>query len=243
MVFVIIVLFFLNVYILLPMLIRPFLSKRLSAILKRSGYTCLTFDDGPDLEMTPEILNILRKAGAKATFFVLGEKVDQYPGIVARIVDEGHELGEHSYRHLHPWKCDPLRSAMDLLKGRRSVLKYRSSIETVPFRPPYGKLNLITILHIFFMRSRPVFWDIDPRDYDENSAEKVAREVLNKLRPGSVVLLHDGRRDPYKNSQVTASALGLILKASKETGLRFSTISEATRFAGVQLGRYSLTKR
>jgi len=227
MAFIKVIFLLLVIYVLLPMFVRVLLCKQLLSIVEKSGYACLTFDDGPDAESTPQILDILRRAGAKATFFVLGEKVEKHPELTARIVNEGHELGEHSYRHLHPWKCNPFRSAMDLLRGKRSLVKYGSSDHKTLFRPPYGKLNLITVLYIFLMQRVAVFWNINPKDYQEYSSANVAHTVLNKLRPGSIVLLHDGRRAPNRSTHVTVSALELILETTKGSELRFTTVGEA----------------
>lgn len=214
-------------YFIIPYGIKTILRTRFLAAINKSESVCLTFDDGPNPVTTKKILNLLEDAGAKATFFVVGEKVEKYPELVEQLVNVGHEIGEHSYQHNHPWKCGPIKSIRDLVRGYHTIQKYLCSDKPVLFRPPYGKLNLITLLYIFFFRRKPVFWDVDPRDYTQESADMVVHYITQRLIPGSVLLLHDGRRKLYDTAEVTVKALKSILEECSNRGLTLVTVSEA----------------
>ena len=213
-------------YIVFPWIMKAYIRTRFLSIIRNSGCICLTFDDGPCPESTPEILELLQEAGAKATFFLLGENVNKYSSLAAMIVASGHEVGEHSYSHSHPWKTGPVRSIVDLVKGGRTIRKNGLSNNSPIFRPPYGKLNLISLLYICLCKKQVAFWDIDPKDYREHSGERVAKSIIGCLYPGSVVLLHEGRRNSNKPPQVTVDAVKQLFGMAND-GHIFTTISEA----------------
>jgi peptidoglycan/xylan/chitin deacetylase (PgdA/CDA1 family) len=187
-------------YIPIPFVVKEVMRRKSLATVRKTGNVYLTFDDGPDPEATPAILDLLRQNGAKAAFFMLGESVAKYPNIVKHIIAEGHEIGEHSYGHTHPWKGSPLRSAVDLIKGGHALQQHPRPASASYFRPPFGKLNLVTLLYVWLTKKKVVFWNVDPRDYDPaSSAETVARFAMDRLDAGSIILLHDGRRGPDRS--------------------------------------------
>ena len=214
-------------YIIIPWALKCLMKKRFLGSISRHNAVCLTFDDGPNRESTYVILRLLEEAKAKATFFMLGENIEKYPDIAAKIVEFGHEVGEHSYQHTHPWTSGPIRSLKDLVRGGRIVARYGCSGRQALFRPPYGKLNLVTLLYTLVLRRRLVFWNINPRDYEQNSPEAVVRHVKERIAPGAVILLHDGRRDPSRSCEVTILALNAILKEITNCGLATVTVAEA----------------
>ena len=213
-------------YVVLPGLLKIFLRRRFLNIIKGTGGICLTFDDGPHAESTPQILELLRQFGAKATFFVVGENVEKNPLLAHRIVEMGNDVGEHGYRHKFPWKTGPLGSIADMIKTRKVVKMLSLPDGPILHRPPFGKLNLITFLYIWLTRRKIVFWNINPEDYNHNSAEEVARHVIDRLVPGSVILLHDGRTGNGSNVSVTVSSLKLILEEAKRREMSFCTVRE-----------------
>ncbi len=222
--------FFLSsLYIIFPWCLKIILRKRFLSAIKISKKVCLTFDDGPHPRSTPEILHLLKKANAKATFFVLGMNAEKYPHLMKRIIKAGHEIGEHSYRHTHPWKCSPGQSMRDHILGQQSLRIFADSNKQILFRPPFGKLNLIVCLYMFMHRRKPVFWNVNPKDYEQNSADMIFRHVKENLQPGAVILLHDGRHNDSHSSDVTTTvnALQLILQESKRSGLTLATVSDA----------------
>lgn len=215
-----------GLYVLLPALVKGLLRLRFLRRIRKSGCVCLTFDDGPSPKATPQILALLRQAGARATFFIVGEAAEKCPELVAAIAHEGHELGEHGYGHLHAWKSNPLHYAADLARASRMIRHFASRYGSL-FRPPYGKLNLLTLLYALLTRRRLAFWDLDPRDYAQTSPARLAQQVLSELAPGRVVLFHDGRRRPESDPAVTVEALKLVLEAAAPRRLEFATVSEA----------------
>jgi peptidoglycan/xylan/chitin deacetylase (PgdA/CDA1 family) len=214
------------VYIVLPTVARYYFRKAFLSSARKTGYVYLTFDDGPDPESTPAILEVLTQTDVKATFFLVGARVARYPHLARQIAEMGHPIAEHGYTHLHPWTTGPIRVAADLLRGGKAVLQYRSSNDRGLFRPPYGKLNLVTLLYIWLGRRQCAFWDIDPKDYSSNSSTEVARFVMDRISPGSVILLHDGRLHGGRSAEVTPQAARVIIEGAHRLGLRLNTLSE-----------------
>jgi peptidoglycan/xylan/chitin deacetylase (PgdA/CDA1 family) len=214
-------------YILIPWALKSLTRKRFLRSVASCNAVCLTFDDGPHRESTSAILQLLEEARAKATFFMLGKNIEKYPEIAATIVELGHEVGEHSYEHTHPWTSGPIRSLKDLVRGGRIVARYRCSDRPTLFRPPYGKLNFVTLLYTLVRRRRLVFWNVNPRDYEQDSPEMVVRHVKERIAPGTVILLHDGRRDTSRSCDATVLALNAILKEIASCGLATVTVGEA----------------
>lgn len=150
----------------------------------------LTFDDGPVPDVTPLVLDCLKSAGAKATFFCVGENVEKHPDIYRRILDEGHAVGNHTYNHLNGWKTrkaayfENIAKCTDVLYPGSSPLKGR-----VLFRPPYGRIRKSQIRGI---AGPVIMWDVLSYDFDKTiTPEKCLGNVLNKAREGSIVVFHD----------------------------------------------------
>ncbi|MDX9902711.1 MAG: polysaccharide deacetylase family protein [Bacteroidales bacterium] len=145
---------------------------------------CLTFDDGPDSESTPRVLDILEGHGVRATFFCTGRKVQALPGLFARIASSGHATGNHGFSHLNGLKTPVREYCSDVLKGRDVTC---SNL----FRPPYGRIR-IRQYRILERSMRIVFWDLMPYDFDSTlSPDASLRILMQRLRPGSLIVLHD----------------------------------------------------
>lgn len=198
----------------------------LSIAGRGKGGVCLTFDDGPDPRATPQILEILERHSAKATFFFLGEQIERHPDLAQAVVAAGHTIGEHSYKHTHAWKTGPFRTWRDLERGGQAIAKVLAGAESTYLRPPYGKMNMMTLFYLRRRAKKPVFWDIDPRDYAAGSAQEIAERAIAGFDRGSVLLLHDGRRDPAKSPAITAEALELILAEIDRRGLKVIPLGE-----------------
>ena len=212
------------IYIVVPWYVKKLLKKRFILDIKKTGAVYLTFDDGPHPVATPMILDLLHKYGAKATFFLLGENVKKHPEIVERILKSGHEIGEHSYRHTHPWKTDPISSFIDINRGSQVLKKFQLQEKQVSFRPPFGKLNLVTLLYILVNRCRVVFWNVDPRDYEQQPTDMVSNYIVDHLNPGAVILFHDGRIRESSDICVTLAGLESALQDCIKRGLSLLTI-------------------
>jgi peptidoglycan-N-acetylglucosamine deacetylase len=184
----------------------------------------LTFDDGPDPENTPRILELLKQYDAKATFFLTGKKVERYPELVKREQNEGHELANHTYNHtFFNSRASFSKLKQELLQADEAIFKVTGQ-KCHLFRPPGGYYNekLVTIAkeegYIVVMWS----WHQDTKDWSTPGVNKIVNNVLSDTRNGDIVLFHD-----YSDGQTqTADALKIILPKLKERGYRFVTVSE-----------------
>ncbi len=226
-------------YIAVPWGIVKLIRMRFLRRMDRSASLVLTFDDGPSADTTPAILELLDRARIRATFFLVGRAVENHPELTEAIIQRGHEIGEHGYGHRHPWKTGPLGSLMDLVRGSRALDRYIRPGGRRLLRPPFGKLNAVSLLYAFLTGRRLVFWNVDPRDYGEPCADRIAAYVVTRARPGAVILLHDGR-PPGAGSrqQSTVEAVQLILDDPTLAELRTATVGEALRLPS---GEYSVS--
>lgn len=144
----------------------------------------LTFDDGPIPEITPWILDVLAQYNAKATFFCVGENIVKHPDIFQRILDEGHQVGNHTFNHLKGWDY----SDEEYLEN---VYKCQELTKTNLFRPPYvrAKKSQLKVLEKEF---ELIYWDVLSGDYDVNmSPQKCFNNIVNYTKNGSIIVLHD----------------------------------------------------
>ncbi len=202
----------------------------------------LTFDDGPDPRSTPRILDSLREHDLKATFFVLGHRVKERPGLLRRIVKEGHTIGNHAYNHTDMSDLSQRRMRLELRRTQAAVdhaLGYHYPM--VLMRPPYGNpyLDSSDALPVFRKVVRdqklfPILWTVDPRDYllgghPQGVVRGVVRadETGRKGNKDQVLILHDTHRQ-------TADALPQIIDHYERSGRRFADVGEllAHRYAG-----------
>lgn len=194
----------------------------------RAGTVALTFDDGPDPEHTPRVLDELARLGVVATFFVVGRRARAHPQIVRRILDEGHAVGSHSDSHPEPWTMPMRRLIHDYTRGRANVES--AAQRAVPlFRPPKGHVDAKGAVAMRAAKVCPWVWTIDPQDWmpDVRPNDLVAR--LAHLRSGDVVLLHDAIVDPLAPSALdrsaTVAALAGIAALARERHVRFATLT------------------
>ena len=173
----------------------------------------LTFDDGPFDETTPEILSILKSYNAKATFFCLGKNVKLYPELYHSLLENGHTTGIHGYEHLNGWKTKNREYYRDIEKA--SLL-----IDSVLFRPPYGKIRPDQIRHLK-KKYKIIMWDVLSGDFDPaTSIERCKNNVLNNVSPGSIVVMHDS----LKAKEKVLGILPEILKELSKRGYRFKVL-------------------
>jgi peptidoglycan/xylan/chitin deacetylase (PgdA/CDA1 family)/GT2 family glycosyltransferase len=187
----------------------------------------LTFDDGPNEPCTSRVLDILDREHVHATFFLIGHNVRKFPGSVARIVREGHVVGNHS--DTHPF-CFALRPVVEL---RREIDAAEESIHAAGgvypllFRPPQGLRSpwLMRVLEADSLVA--VTWDDAPRDWDPIPASELVKRTLAQVHAGSIILLHDGMNlTPYANQSETVKALPVIIHRLRAIGYRFCTVPE-----------------
>ena len=186
-----------------------------------SGRVALTFDDGPDPEYTERILEVFRRVGGRATFFLVGAQAEIHPDLVARIVADGHEIGNHSYSH-------PFLAGMGYAALRREILLCERTLargDWAPafnglYRPPRGTLTWAGLMFAAFNRRKHVLWSIDPRDYRATSEAEIIEHVRRqRCRGGDIVLLHD-------NNVHTVGAVEPLLQEIAARELQPVTLSE-----------------
>jgi len=196
----------------------------------------ITFDDGPDPRWTPQILDILKAANVKAAFFLVGVNAERYPGLVRRIVNEGHEIGNHTYYHPNLALCWPEHVRLEL-NATQLLLETITGRATTLFRPPYAadtspsQLSELTPLQIAQdLNYLVVLENIDPQDWAKPGADIILQRVKQQRRDGSIVLLHDAGG----NRSQTVAALPRILEwlhTRGDTVVPLSTLLGTTRDA------------
>lgn len=190
----------------------------------------LTFDDGPDPEVTPSILDTLAVAGARATFFVIGRHLEKHRDIGARALREGHELGNHSWMHSYLqnfYRTDQQKS--DVARSTRLIQELSGSHAEPLYRAPIGLKSppLARVAHA--RKLKVVAWSLHSRDTLSRDADATARRVLSRIGPGDIVLMHDGHERDGRHRHLAAAALPLILRGLRERGLSSVTVSELLR--------------
>lgn len=179
----------------------------------------LTFDDGPQPVFTPQILDVLQRYGVPATFFCIGRQVQAYPAVVRRTFQEGNVVGNHSWNHssLTTLSPDAIRWQ---LSSTSAIIQQATGVAPRLFRPPYGATNA-TVKNIAAQLGLvQIGWTIDPGDWRHPGVSTLVSTVLNKVRPGSIIVLHDGGGD---RSQ-TVQALPQIIRGLQQRGFTFTTL-------------------
>ena len=151
---------------------------------RRERAVYLTFDDGPIPESTPSILDILRRFGVRATFFVVGDNVRKYPDLFQQIIDEGHLVGNHTHNHISGFR----HTVRDYMFN---VEKANAYIRSHFFRPPYGWMRLAQYAWLS-RRYKVVMWDVVTRDYSKwMTPDDIVNNVKRYVRNGSIITFHD----------------------------------------------------
>lgn len=195
-----------------------------SRVSKAHGCVALTFDDGPS-ESTPALLGLLAEHRAHATFFMCGANVLRLPRTVERVAAEGHEIGNHTFRHPYLYKTAPARIADEIDETQRAIEKVTGRRPAL-FRPPFGVrwFGLYPALRRHNLTN--VMWSACVYDWSR-PAEAIAGGLLAKTTEGRIVLMHDGDQvTPGDRRSPTVSALRQVLPALAARGLRFVTVSE-----------------
>lgn len=200
-------------------LLGPNLS-RLPAELARQGQVALTFDDGPDPEVTPRVLDLLAARGAPATFFAIGRRADAHPGVVHEIARRGHRLENHTYRHAYTFAFHGPRSQGRDVDAAQDCLERLSGRRPCYVRAPAGFRN--PWLDLVLARRGLALASWTRRGYDtvDRDPRRVAARLVNGLAAGDVLLLHDGSTVRGENCRpVVLEALPRVLDAFAERGL------------------------
>ncbi len=175
----------------------------------------LTFDDGPIPQSTPFILQTLREAGVKATFFMVGDNVRKYPELYKQIVDEGHQVGSHTYHHMGSFKHWTATYIIDAYKASQLI---KSNL----FRPPHGWMRW-SIYWWIKLNNKIIMWDVVTRDYSKwLTAEDVLNNVKRYTRNGSIITFHDS----LKSIDKLQTALPAAIQWLKEQGYEFKIFEQ-----------------
>ena len=210
---------------------------------RRGGAVALTFDDGPNEPYTGRILDILNAYGVKATFFLIGENVLQFPETVRREVRDGMEIGNHSFNHETVIAESNSNLLWQITRTQETIAQV-AGVTPTWFRPPRGfrdpRLSLYTKRNDLAVAE----WSNMPRDWTCPGTDVIVKRTLDRLKPGDIILLHDGKTVYVGGDRSqTVEALPLILEGIRARGLRCVTLSELAEGGGRGLKTYrSLVK-
>ncbi|OQA93648.1 MAG: Peptidoglycan-N-acetylglucosamine deacetylase [Microgenomates group bacterium ADurb.Bin219] len=186
----------------------------------------LTFDDGPNEIGTPSVLAALEEYQLPATFFFVGKNIQGNEEILKQVAHKGHAIGNHSYRHQKlTFKSEELKKEVDLTeKEIFSVINRKPRL----FRSPYGFLSLYSVSLLEKEGYQIIGWSVDPQDYKKNkTAQEIAAAILKEVRPGAIILLHDGREiKDGSDYRVTTEALKEVIPSLLAQNYRFVTLPE-----------------
>lgn len=208
---------------------RPFVPEkpghRVARVNVPGKYVALTFDDGPSSAYTPQVLDILRRNGARATFFVLGQNAARNKSILARAVAEGHEIANHTYSHIKMTAVGRATSQREI-EQTNEIIKSATGYYPTTMRPPYGAINsdLVDMVYNNY-GMHAVLWDVDTRDWQHPGVSTVVQRAVGNARSGSIILLHDIHAS-------TLAAVEEIVTGLQARGFKLVTVSQL-----IEIGR------
>ena len=185
----------------------------------------VTIDDGPHDKATPRMLEALRDTGIKATFFILGKSAEEYPDLVRQAIADGHEIATHGYSHRNMARMSRAECEEEWEKTDRILTELGAEVKL--FRPPGGAYGEVLIEGAKQRGYHVILWDVDTRDWQVPSADTIAERIVNGVRPGSIILLHDGQYPIH-----SADALRKVAERLKADGYSFVTVSEMLGISG-----------
>ncbi|MGH8177437.1 MAG: polysaccharide deacetylase family protein [Steroidobacter sp.] len=177
----------------------------------------LTFDDGPDPEWTPRVLDVLAHAQMHATFFAIGEQVRRAPALARRIAQEGHAIGNHTFSHRHPWLMTPRTARAQVREGAAALRDVVGQV-THLYRPPHGRQRACMNDEARRYGERIVMWSLSAIDWGPFGAADQIEQRLAQVKQGDVVLMHDGRNRHNRPDQLLR-VLPAFLSGLPERGL------------------------
>ncbi len=200
--------------------------KRLFAKVIRHGNgkrneVAITFDDGPSPDITPKVIEIFSKFQARATFFVTGLAAKDNPGIVRNLLQAGHQIGNHSWSHKSMIFKSNEFIKKELLETD-DLLENLAVNQPIHFRPPFMRIMFLTSYRLAKLGKLCFKASVSPKDFKAKSSIDIYKIVMRKIKPGSIVVLHDGGRA----GSATLKALPLILIELQNRGLKAVTVDE-----------------
>ena len=193
----------------------------------KSKSVAVTFDDGPGDRLTGAVMDLFTEHSANATFFVLGRNIVGREEIVKEEVERGHEICSHGFDHLNYWKVSPLRALRDIKRGWQAIdAALGLNRGKYPFRPPYGKLNIVCLLYLFIKKVPIVYWTVDSGDTWKIKPDSNRNAIFAKDSNGAVSVYHDFSRSGEKIESWVLESVRSVLVTAKEMNMRVVTISE-----------------
>ena len=184
----------------------------------------LTFDDGPDPEWTPRVLDVLAAHDVPGTFFLVGERAVRTPATVRDIAARGHEIASHSWSHRSLWLCGPRRTAEEIDRAQ-AVLTDLGGRAPRLFRPPWGMVNAAMFPMLRARDLQPVFWSIQPEGLRPAPADAQVDYVVAHAHPGAIVDLHDAEGTPGAPARLV-QALPAMITRLRDAGYALTTASD-----------------
>ena len=180
----------------IPGFIPSFFPKRLWKVATEEKILYLTFDDGPVPEVTPWVLEQLKRYNAGATFFCIGDNIRKHPETFHQVLSEGHRIGNHTFNHLNGWRTSTEEYTENTFLAEEAASshsgKWKAAGSPKMFRPPYGRITRKQVRSLNNENYRIVMWDILSRDYNrELSPERCLEKIIRYTEPGSIIVFHD----------------------------------------------------
>jgi peptidoglycan/xylan/chitin deacetylase (PgdA/CDA1 family) len=205
----------------------PLFGRPITRLRAPGRAVALTFDDGPNPDATPLILDALAERGVKATFFILGRHAERWPDLVKRVADEGHAIGNHGYHHRKLHFKSPSYVRSDLALGTRAI-EAASHLHPRLFRAPHGFRSPWVTAIARSLGQRTVGWSLGVWDSDRPGVDAIVDRTVDGVRPGSILLLHDGDGYDLRGDRMqTARAVPVIIDRLHAQGYRFELLDAA----------------
>lgn len=204
----------------------------LTHVKTKQQVAAITFDDGPHPQATPEILKILAQHDAKATFFMLGKAAHKYPEIVKRVAEAGHVIANHSWDHPSFVSISSEERRRQIAECQRVLVPYEQRI----FRPPFGRQSMASRLDAWRLGYSVVAWNVEVGDWWDADSDRMVDALVNRVRPGSIVVLHDSiDRAPVASQEPKLTRTPLPDREPMLNALRIFLSRSAGRFRFVGL--------
>lgn len=211
-------------YSIIPTIYYKFKGTPIIKDVEEKKFLSLTFDDGPDKKYTVELLDLLKKYNIKATFFVVAKFAKENCEIIKRMEEEGHTIGLHSLEHKNALLNGPLYTSNDFKESLNIMRKLNINIKF--FRPPWGHLNLLTIINLKKYNLKLVLWDVIIGDWKANiTSDEISNRLIMKSKNKSIICLHDGRGE-NEAPRRTIEALEKTIPIWIEEGYEFLKVGE-----------------
>jgi len=195
----------------------------------KTNYVALTFDDGPSQEFTPLVLDILKEYNAPAAFFLVGVHVERYPDIARRIAEEGHEIGNHTYRHLTMPTASNKTLYEEVIKATRVITQMTGEYPKY-IRPPRGVYDARFRRLSHVLGQKIVLWTISTRDWRYGtSAQAIVKRAVSQAKGGDIILFHDSGalvKNEGGDRSATVRALPLVIEGLRQKGLKIVPLGE-----------------